>query len=125
LDSPFLNFQEEIMSSKKHPVVTEETYPTSNGTPGENNPATFDYDNNTNQDYKTGEAEGGARQPKGKSSACDAVLRTGLQPTQTEAVRNAKEDVGAHKRCSEQQSGENGSPKKRIFEGDLKVHGKK
>ena len=58
----------------------------------------------------------GARLAPGKSCEPDAVLRKGLQP-KAEAVRTAKEDVGAHKRAVDKQQMTdgiiNGNPKKR------------
>jgi hypothetical protein len=102
------------MSSKKHVVMSEENYPTSNGFPGERNRAAIDYDNNTNDEYKDGYAQAGTRQLPGKGNQANSAL-TDAPTGDREPVRNAKEDVGACRRCEQKQEGLDGNPKHRNF----------
>ena len=73
------------------------------------------HNGNLNRSKVDAKPEAGTRQPKGKSSECDAVLRTGLQP-KPEAVTTIDLTVnkGAHERCVNQQTGDGDSnPKKK------------
>jgi hypothetical protein len=65
---------------KGGPKVTEQTMPTRNGFPGEKNPATISYDNNTNADYKSGFASEGTR---GEHAKVDETLQGGKHIKQT------------------------------------------
>ena len=78
------------------------------------------HNGNLNRSKVDAKPEAGTRQPKGKSSECDAVLRTGLQPKPEKVRELSFEDPNkgtAHRAAQNQIEGEdgveNGNPKRR------------